>query len=308
MKTTSHIPTSTTRRARYTLPSNKTFEPTSVTSEAIRSIPFPDCEQTRIHAFPSQRKTSYLIGVHRLSNPAKEDGRFVIRNLNESGSHNFSGDSLQCVKKIASDMGIRQLVTQEKLPLFKGNDLPALIGAGFKPIDESITLRVPFTLFARRATRIAKALAKKNKIPPGYKVVPIKEVSNTAMKILHESGMMDDYDFRNKFKGDSLKSFSQDHCLSVLFMGEMVGIILVAKHTEVKTYEILIRWVEKNFRGSWVNAVLINEAVRQGLEIDIDFLCFNANSERHQETLHLAKNAGAEIIAKSRRYSITLNS
>ena len=144
--------------------------------------------------------------------------------------------------------------------------------------------------------------------PPGPAARGFVQVSNTAMKILHESGMMDDYDFRNKFKGDSLKSFSQDHCLSVLFMGEMVGIILVAKHTEIKTYEILIRWVEKNFRGSWVNAVLINEAVRQGLEIDIDFLCFNANSERHQETLHLAKNAGAEIIAKSRRYSITLNS
>ena len=307
MKTKLHKTTSTTVRARCALPFNKTFEPTPVTSEAIQSIPFPDCEQTRIYAFPGQHKARFLIGVHRLSNPAKEDGRFVIRNLNESGPHNFSGDLLQCVKKIASDMGIRQLVTQEKLPLFNGNDLPALIRAGFKPIDESITLRVPFTLFAKRATRIAKALAKKNKIPPGYKVVPIKEVSNTAMKILHESGMMDDYDFRNKFEGDSLKSFSLDHCLSVLFMGEIVGIILVAKHTEIKTYEILIRWVEKNFRGSWVNAVLINEAVRRGLEIDIDFLCFNANSERHQETLHLAKNAGAEIIAKSRRYSITVS-
>ena len=307
MRTTSHKPISTTKRSRNALPFSQTFESTPVTSVAIRSIPFPDCKQTCIYTFPRQHKASFLIGVHRLTNPAKEDGRFVIRDLTGANSNNFSTDSLQFVKKIAGDMGIRQLVTQEKQPLFKGNDLPALASAGFKPIDESISMRVPFTLFEKRATRVAKALAKKNKIPPGYKVMPIKEVSNTAMNILHESGMMDDYDFRNKFKGDSLKSFSLDHCLSVLFMGKIVGIILVAKHTEIKTYEILIRWVEKDFRGSWVNAVLINEAVRRGLEVDIDFLCFNANSERHQETLHLAKNAGAEFVAKSRRYSISLS-
>lgn len=286
--------------------SKEDFESTILTADAIRSIPFPKGKLTRLTIYPSQLNGGYVIGVHRLSNSIQEDGRFIIRGFEKTHNPHLCENSLQQVKTIAGEMGIRQLVTQEKIPLINGKDASALSDAGFEPIDESITLMVPFTLFAKRATRIAKALSKRNKIPSKYKILPIRKVADSAMRILHRSKMMDDYDFRNKFVGDSVKSFSHEHCLCIIFENKMVGIILVAKHNETKTYEILIRWVDESYRGTWVNAVLINEAVRQGLEIDIDFLCFNANSERHRETLHLAKNAGAVIVAKSRRYSINL--
>ena len=105
--------------------SKEDFESTILTADAIRSIPFPKGKLTRLTTYPSQLNGGYVIGVHRLSNSIQEDGRFIIRGFEKTQNPHLCENSLQQVKTIAGEMGIRQLVTQEKIPLINGKDASA---------------------------------------------------------------------------------------------------------------------------------------------------------------------------------------
>ena len=258
---------------------------------------FPLDDSTRCTLFETASTQTVGVVVRRYS---ALEARFVLR-----GDFKSEIDIIVCLteaEKIARQLGCCLLSTQEKIHPEWFNSFNIFHRQGFLVADESWIFNGPFVSFADRSRRVAAVLDYKNAIPKEARVTNLIEGQERVRCLLHETLMMDDFEFDNRLKSNAFKPISAT-CSQIAWHGQkIVGVMLVAPTVNKGVYEIPIRYVLPDYRQTWVNAQLIFACVKHGENLGAKFIQFEANVKSHHETMYLAKKAGCERVAIFNRF------
>lgn len=260
-------------------------------------IAFPADHQSVVVLFVSDTNLSFGVVVRRFS---EHEARFVIR-----GDPTSDLDLYYCLREAentALSLGCRTLLTQEKIEINWLNSLELFLKCSFNSINETASFEGPFNLFAERILKAESVLLQKRLLPKGARITCLAEGQQQARALLHNTLMMDDFEFDNRIKSNASSPLSPSFSQLAWNHNDIVGILLVARTTTAELFHIPIRYVIPSFRHTWVNTFLLAASVRLGIQENAKSLRFEANLVAHQETLSLAKKMGCKMTKKFSRF------
>ena len=265
-------------------------------------VAFPSDERTRFAVFKNGPDEHIGVVVHRYT---FHEARFVLR-----GDFKSEAELVTCLtaaEKTARQLGCQVLTTQEKVHSEWLDAFNTFRSQGFKSVDESWVFNGPFDSFADRIRRIAAILNHRNAIPEEARVSSLAEGYERVRALLNETLMMDDFEFDNRLRSNSLKPISAAYSQIAWCGSKIVGVLLVAPTSSSDVYDIPIRYVLPDYRQTWVNAMLIAACVKHGESVGAKYIQFEANLKSHQETLYLAKKTGCNRVAVFNRFEKSLS-
>ncbi len=147
-------------------------------------------------------------------------------------------------------------------------------------------------------------LEKRGSIPEHVQILdletgPIEEVRSR----MHQEGIMETMDFDHRLQASHPEPVDKARSTVILLDGRMIGALVVAPFADGKGYLIPGRWVIPGMRYGWVNALLMITSMARGLDLDLDYIRFVANSSRHTETTHFAERMGGYPVLTRYRWS-----
>lgn len=244
-------------------------------------------------------KPSECIGV-AVRHYTDREARFVLRgNL---VSETDLATCLAAAETTARELGCSVLTTQEKVHSEWLDASNIFQRQGFNLIDESWIFNGSFRSFADRIQRTAAILDRKKAIPQEARICSLAGFHDQVRNLLHNTLMMDDFEFDNRLKKNSLKPISSDYSQTAWSGHKLVGVLLVAPTIEKGVFDIPIRYVLPDYRQTWVNSLLIAECAKHGESIGAEAIQFEANLQSHRETLYLAKKTGCKRVAVFNRF------
>lgn len=260
-------------------------------------IAFPADHQTIVVLFTSNTNSYFGVVVRRLN---EQEARFIIRG--ELVSEKDLAVCLQEAEKTAQLMGCRILTTQEKIDTQWLNSFEIFLNYSFKSINKTVYLEGPFKSFADRILKVESVMLQRKVLPKGARITSLGEGQQQARALLHNTFMMDDFEFDNRLKHDALSPLSENYSQLAWNDNEIIGVLLVAKTKTDELFDIPIRYVIPTYRQTWVNTFLVAACVKHGFHVNAKCIRFEANLILHQETLSLAKKTGCQITRTFSRF------
>lgn len=261
-------------------------------------ISFPRNENTAFKIISGSDNNEICVSVHKHSN---EEARFLFK-----GELTTSDDieySLHTAESLAFSSGCRLLVTQEKIDTFHLDASNTFVRSGFKKTDESVVYAGSFATFFERIQCIYFKLKRKGVIPSHALIANLSEVKLKVRSILNDNHMMDHYDFDFRLKEKTALSICEHLSKVAILDDKIIGILLVSSAFDHNNFNIPIRFIESDYRQSWVNAVLMHASIQQGIALSAKTLQFEANVLTHLETIYFAKKMGCSSVASFNRFS-----
>ncbi len=206
--------------------------------------------------------------------------------------------------KEAERRGLAKLVTDS---FFSEGDaaIDNLRALGFNRSETIEEYEADFDVVWSRCSRICERLRLKGSIPADARITGVEHsIVGDVRRRLHMERIMDTFDFDSRLMPGHPQPADLERSTAILLDNRLVGAMVVAPLTGEGGYLVIGRWVAPEFRRGWLNAVLIHNSVRQGVEMNLSFVRFVANSRFHSETRALARRLGGRSANIRHRYTL----
>jgi len=173
-------------------------------------------------------------------------------------------------------------------PLFQ-----ILVKAGFEPCRHLDIYRMEIRVLQPRIEALYQRLATRGLIPPEARITSPHGDWIPKLRGFLES---EKRGLSGRIETET-EGFALEHSL-LLVMGDEVKGVLFTRNRGAESFVGLIL-VAHGLRGgiAWANAFLIREVLLDGIESGVEHVVFEAHSEDHRGTLHIARASGAERIS-----------
>lgn len=262
------------------------------------NVSFPRNENTAFKLITGNANSEICVSVYKHSN---KEARFLVK-----GKLTTSEDiklSLQTAETLALSYGCSLLVTQEKIDPYHLDGLNTFVRSGFIKTDESIVYAGSFTTFFERIRCIYLKLKSKGVIPSHAIFTNLSKVKKEVRSILNDNHMMDDYEFDFRLKDKATYNICENLSMVAMVDKKIIGILLVSASFDDNTFYIPIRFIDSDFRHSWVNPILMYSCILQLFALNAKTIQFEANLLTHLETINFAEKMGCLSLASYNRFS-----
>ena len=179
-----------------------------------------------------------------------------------------------------------------------------LLELGFGESERLEVFEAPFDAVWSRCRRIHALLERRHSIPDAAQIVAFEPRRLPELRaVFHNSQIVSCLDFDARLSPQHEEAIDLERSTAIVLDETLIGAMLVCPIKGGAGYLVSGRWVAPEFRNGWVNAVLIYNSVRQGVDLSLDFVRFVANSEAHQETVRLASRLGGKRVRSLERLS-----
>jgi len=167
-----------------------------------------------------------------------------------------------------------------------------LAACGFAPRTRVRDYRVEVAAAASVASAVVARLRERGRVPPGARVVPLREADLAAVArlVTWELGTAPT-DLRARLAAGTAE-FNLDHSLALLAGSHLAGAVLIRWEAEPVADAIV---VAPAYRGGWANALMLDAITALGRAVGATHFRFIAE-QGVRDTVKLASRAGGEVI------------
>ena len=170
-----------------------------------------------------------------------------------------------------------------------------LAACGFEPVDRIVHFEVDGLPFYADILAVRQAARERHRrIPPNARIVRLCDADPDAVADLVCRSIETSRAYvRSRFRPDCANPYDMRNSVVLTVEGQVRGALIYNWSADVPVIEV--RAVDPSLRGSWANALMLEEATRNAKERGALRFRFFA-SDKLTETLSLARRANAEQI------------
>jgi GNAT superfamily N-acetyltransferase len=169
-----------------------------------------------------------------------------------------------------------------------------LAACGFEPIERIIHFEVDGLPFYADILAVRQRLESHRRIPPNARIVRLCDADPDAVADLVCRSIETSRAYvRSRLRPDCANPYDMRNSVVLTVEGQVRGALIYNWSGGVPMIEV--RAVDPSLRGSWANALMLEEATRNGIECGALRFRFFA-SDKLTETLSLARRANARQI------------
>ena len=112
---------------------------------------------------------------------------------------------------------------------------------------------------------------------------------------------MSAYEFDGLCQAGSAGACDLERSTAIVVDKEIVGAMMVSGQLEESCYKVPAQWVHEDYRGDWVNAVLIHNSVQHCVPLGLKTVRFVANRGKARNTVRLAGKLEGELVRSLQR-------
>jgi GNAT superfamily N-acetyltransferase len=176
-----------------------------------------------------------------------------------------------------------------------------LAACGFEPVDRIVHFEVDGLPFYADMLAVRRRLESHRRIPPNVRIVRLCDADPDAVAdLVYRSIETSRAYVRSRFRPDCANPYDMRNSVVLTVEGQVRGALIYNWSGGVPVIEV--RAVDPSLRGSWANALMLEEATRNAKERGALRFRFFA-SDKLTETLSLARRANAEQIRIELQYA-----
>jgi len=176
-----------------------------------------------------------------------------------------------------------------------------LAACGFEPVDRIVHFEVDGLPFYADMLAVRQRLESHRRIPPNARILRLSDADPDAVADLVCRSIETSRAYvRSRFRPDCANPYDMRNSVVLTVDGEVRGALIYNWSGGAPVIEV--RAVDPSLRGSWANALMLEEATRNAKEGGALRFRFFA-SDKLKETLSLARRANAEQIRIELQYA-----
>lgn len=173
---------------------------------------------------------------------------------------------------------------------------PFLAAHGFERKGRMFVVETDLDSMLAGMTRLRDRLLAGGKVPAGARLVSPSQAPMDEVARLYNENIIQGRCLRPEFLRDSLLDPKFEKSSIILMVGEQVaGLLMVEHQIEVHRALVPARVVVEEYRGGWVNVLMMAKALELGAEAGIRRVRFES-LENNSDTLKLAQRYQAETV------------